>query len=173
MKNLFFKLAVLPLAVTSAFAVANTNLVENGSFEAEVVTDNNAQWQLFDEITGWTRSENAQFEIQTSDLGILEAKDGQNYLELGSTQQYSVSQAVATTAGKMYEISFYYSARVSGDDTASTVEVLWNGESLGVVNAKFKGWTKYSFNVEATGASSEITLTGVGSSGGVGGFIDK
>lgn len=172
MKNLFFKLAVLPLAVTSAFAMANTNLIENGSFEAEVVTGHNGQWQLFDEITGWTRSENAQFEVQTSDLGILNAKDGHNYLELGSTQQYSVSQAVATTAGKMYEISFYYSARVSGDDTASTVEVLWNGESLGVVNAKL-GWTKYSFNVEATGASSEITLAGVGSSGGVGGFIDN
>ncbi len=173
MKSLFYKLAVLPLAITSALAVANTNLIENGSFEAEVVTDHNGQWQLFNEITGWTRSENAPFEIQTSSLGILKAKEGQKYLELGSTQQYSVSQAVATTAGKMYEISFYYSARVSGDDTASTVEVLWNGESLGVVNAKFKGWTKYSFTVEATGTSSEITLAGVGSRSSVGGFIDN
>ena len=107
MKNLFFKLAVLPLAVTSAFSMANTNLIENGSFEAEVVTDHNGQWQLFNEITGWTRSENAPFEIQTSSLGILKAKEGQKYLELGSTQQYSVSQAVATTASApAFEILF-------------------------------------------------------------------
>ncbi|MBU77196.1 DUF642 domain-containing protein [Pseudoalteromonas sp. MEBiC 03607] len=170
MKNLVCKLAVLPLAVASAFAVANTNLVENGSFEAEVVS---GQWQLFNEITGWTRSANAPFEVQTNSLGILKAKDGQQYLELGSTQQYSVSQVVSTEAGKMYEFSFYYSARASGDDTASKVEVFWNGESLGVVNAKFKGWTKYSFTVEASEASSEITLKGIGTGGSTGGFIDN
>jgi len=67
MKKFVTKLAVLPLAIASGIAMSSTNLVENGSFEnTDPVTDHNGEWQLFDQIPGWTRSSNAKFEIQTN-----------------------------------------------------------------------------------------------------------
>ena len=159
MKNLVSKLAVLPLAIASGIAMAGTNLVENGSFEnTDAVTDHNGQWQLFDVIPSWTRSTNAKFEIQTNELGIVPAQDGEKHIELDSTANYSISQAIATTAGNQYELSFYYSARVVGNEQTNKAEVFWNGESLAVVNSSTKGWTKYSFTVEADSASSVLSF---------------
>ncbi|MEM7389273.1 MAG: hemolysin-type calcium-binding protein, partial [Pseudomonadota bacterium] len=107
MKSLVTKLAILPLAIASTIAMAGTNLVENGSFEnTDTVTDHNGQWQLFYEIPGWTRSSNARFEIQTNKLGIVPAQDGEQHIELDSRSNYSITQALATTAGKKYELSF-------------------------------------------------------------------
>ena len=174
MKSLVTKLAILPLAIASSIATADTNLVENGSFEnTATVTDHNGQWQLFDTISNWTRSSNAKFEIQTNKLGIIPAQDGGQYIELDSTANYSISQSIATTAGKKYEVSFYYSARVVGNEATNKAEALWNGESLAVVNSSTKGWTKYSFTVEADSASSVLSFTGAGTSDSVGALIDN
>lgn len=73
----------------------------------------------------------------------------------------------------MYEFSFYYLVCVFGDDIVSKVEVFWNGEFLGVVNVKFKGWIKYSFIVEVSEVSLEIIFKGIGIGGSIGGFIDN
>ncbi|KPM79344.1 MULTISPECIES: DUF642 domain-containing protein [Pseudoalteromonas] len=174
MKSLVTKLAILPLAIASTIAMAGTNLVENGSFEnTDTVTDHNGQWQLFDVIPGWTRSTNAKFEIQTNKLGIVPAQDGEQLIELDSTANYSISQAIATTAGNQYEVSFYYSARVTGNEQTNKAEVFWNSESLAVVNSSTKGWTKYSFTVEADSASSVLSFAGAGTSDSVGAFIDN
>ena len=123
MKSLVTKLAILPLAIASTIAMAGTNLVENGSFEnTDTVTDHNGQWQLFDVIPGWTRSTNAKFEIQTNKLGIIPAQDGEQLIELDSTANYSISQAIATTAGNQYEVIFYFSARVTGNEQTNKAE---------------------------------------------------
>ncbi|WP_462176751.1 DUF642 domain-containing protein [Pseudoalteromonas gelatinilytica] len=174
MKSLVTKLAVLPLAIASGIAMASTNLVENGSFEnTDAVTDHNGQWQLFDVIPGWTRSTNAKFEIQTNLLGIVPAQEGEQHIELDSTANYSISQTIATTVGNQYELSFYYSARVTGNEATNNAEVLWNGEPLALVSSSEKGWTKYSFIVEADSASSVLSFSGAGTSDSYGAFIDN
>ncbi|MCF2899841.1 DUF642 domain-containing protein [Pseudoalteromonas sp. OFAV1] len=174
MKKFVTKLAVLPLAIVSGIAMADTNLVENGSFEnTDTVTDHNGKWQLFYEIPGWTRSSNARFEIQTNKLGIIPAQDGEQHIELDSRSNYSITQTLATTAGKKYELSFYYSARIVGNEETNKAEVFWNGESLAVVKSSTIGWTKYSFTVEADSASSVLSFAGAGTSDSVGAFIDN
>ncbi|MBU77195.1 DUF642 domain-containing protein [Pseudoalteromonas sp. SYSU M81236] len=174
MKKFVTKLAVLPLAIASGIAMSSTNLVENGSFEnTDPVTDHNGEWQLFDQIPGWTRSSNAKFEIQTNKQTSLLAQDGEQRLELDSTENYSISQNVLTQAGKKYELTFYYSARSEGNETTNKAEVFWNGTSIALVNSTTRGWTKYNFTVEATGGTSEIMFSGAGTSDSYGAYIDN
>lgn len=173
MKSLVSKLAVLPLAIASGMAMASTNLVENGSFENNTVTGHGGQWQLFSNIDNWSRSNNAKFELQTNKLGIVPAQDGNQLLELDSTANYSISQSVATSAGKKYELTFYYSARVEGNATTNAAKVLWNGNELATINSSTKGWTKYSFTVEANDTSSVLSFAGAGKSDSLGAFLDN
>ncbi|MCO7250838.1 hypothetical protein [Pseudoalteromonas sp. Ps84H-4] len=76
------KLAILPLAIASTFAVSNTNLVENGSFEADEISERSGTWQLYNELSNWSSSESVYFEVQTNLLKEMTAQDGDQYLEL-------------------------------------------------------------------------------------------
>ncbi|MBE0378254.1 DUF642 domain-containing protein [Pseudoalteromonas prydzensis] len=173
MKNSFFKLATLPLIIASGFAAASTNLVTNGSFEnTPTVTHHSGQWQLFNNITGWQRSNHAQFEIQTNKLGLITAQHGSQYIELDSTANYSVMQLLDTEVGNSYEISFYYSPRVDGDSTTNKADVYWNGELLANLNATTRGWQKFTFPVKASSTSTELKFVGTGKSDSLGAFID-
>ena len=174
MKKLISKFAILPFTIATSIALANTNLVTNGSFEnTNAVTANSGQWQLFSDIPHWDRSGYAKFEIQTNKLGLIAAQDGMQYLELDSTSNYGIVQNIATQAGKKYELSFYYSARIVGNNHTNKAEVKWNGNSLAVINSSAKGWTKYTFNVEATNANSVLEFIGRGSSDSVGALLDN
>ncbi|MDK2598339.1 DUF642 domain-containing protein [Pseudoalteromonas obscura] len=151
----------------SQTAIAD-NLVTNGSFEQDVV---NSKWKLLSTVSGWQR-EGARFEIQTSRLGIITAQDGNQYIELDSTANHSVFQTVATEAGKTYEVSFYYSPRVNGNNQTNKVDVKWNGTTVLNLNAAQRGWQSFTLSVEAVSTSSEIRFTGTGTNDSLGGFID-
>lgn len=170
MKNSFFKLATLPLIIASGFAAASTNLVTNGSFE-DTATIHNA-WSLLENVPGWQRSANAKFEIQTSRVGIISAQDGNQYIELDSTANYSVMQTLDTEVGNNYEVSFYYSARVEGDATTNKADVYWDGELIASLNATTRGWQKFTFPVKASSTSTELKFVGTGKSDTLGAFID-
>ena len=170
MKNSFFKLATLPLIIASGFATASTNLVTNGSFE-DTATIKNA-WSLLENVPGWQRSANAKFEIQTSRVGIISAQDGNQYIELDSTANYSVMQTLDTEVGNNYEVSFYYSARVEGDATTNKADVYWDGELIASLNATTRGWQKFTFPVKASSTSTELKFVGTGKSDTTGAFID-
>ncbi len=173
MKSLVSKLAVLPLAIASGMVMASTNLVENGSFENNTVTARDGKWQLFSEIDNWTRTDNAQFELQTNKLGIIDAKDGYQYLELDSTANYTILQSVPTVVGKKYKLSFDYSARIEGNGTTNIANIMWEGNYLASVNSATKGWSNYSIAVEASNANSVLSFAGAGDSDSLGAFIDN
>ncbi|KZN55616.1 hypothetical protein N474_14610 [Pseudoalteromonas luteoviolacea CPMOR-2] len=163
------KLSIFAMSMLFASQIANAgNLVTNGSFEQDVV---NSKWTLLNAVTGW-QSEGAKFEIQTSRLGIISAQDGKQYIELDSTANHSVFQSVATKAGKTYEVSFYYSPRVTGHQHTNKVDVKWNGATVLNLNATQRGWQSFTLSVEASSSSSEIRFTGTGTNDSLGGFID-
>ena len=170
MKSSFFKLATLPLIIASGFAAASTNLVTNGSFEDTATIS--GQWKLLRSVTGWQRSSNAKFEIQTNKLGLITAQQGTQYIELDSTANYSVMQTLATEVGNNYEVSFYYSARVEGDATTNKADVYWDGELIASLNATTRGWQKFTFPVKASSTSTELKFVGTGKSDSLGAFID-
>ena len=164
------KLSILAMSslFASQIAIAD-NLIANGSFELDVV---NSTWTLLDEVNGW-QSEGARFEIQTSRLGLITAQQGNQYVELDSTSNYSIFQTVATEAGKTYEVSFYYSPRINGNNDTNKVDVKWNGTTVLNVNATQRGWQSFTLSVEADSNSSEIRFSGAGASDSLGGFIDN
>ncbi|BDF93590.1 DUF642 domain-containing protein [Pseudoalteromonas sp. KAN5] len=171
MKKSFFKLATLPLIIASGFAAASTNLVTNGSFENTATIS--GQWSLLNNLPGWQRSNNAKFEIQTNRLGLITAQEGVQYLELDSTANYHVMQTLDTEADHNYEISFYYSARVSGNTTTNKAEVYWDGELLDTLNSTTRGWQKFTYTVKASSSATELKFAGAGKSDSLGALIDN
>ncbi|TMO55282.1 DUF642 domain-containing protein [Pseudoalteromonas phenolica] len=164
------KLSLLAMSTLFASQIAMAdNLITNGSFEEDVI---NARWTLLDEVTGWQR-EGARFEIQTSSLRIIDAQDGNQYIELDTRSNHSVFQNIATEAGKTYEVSFYYSARVHGNTETNKVDVKWNGETVLNLNAAQRGWQSFTLSLEAVSDTSEIRFSGAGTSDSYGGFIDN
>lgn len=164
------KLSLLAMSTLFATQIAMAdNLVTNGSFEQDVV---NSKWTLLNSVTGW-QNQGAKFEIQTSSLGIINAQDGNQYIELDSTANYSVYQNIATEAGQSYEVSFYYSPRIDGNNKTNKAKVKWNGETVLNLNATSRGWQSFNITVTADSDISELRFTGAGTSDSLGAFIDN
>lgn len=164
------KLSLLAISTifASQIAVAN-NLVVNGSFEQDVVS---SKWTLLNSVTGW-QNQGAKFEIQTSRLGIINAQEGSQYIELDSTANYSIFQNIATEAGQSYEVSFYYSARIEGNDKTNKAKVQWNGQTVLDLNSTTRGWQSFNITVTADSDVSELRFVGAGTSDSLGAFIDN
>ncbi|RZM78118.1 hemolysin-type calcium-binding protein [Pseudoalteromonas rubra] len=169
------KLSVLALglsaALISSFAAnASENLITNGSFEQSNTV--NGSWSLFKTLPGWNRS-SAKFEIQTNRLGLIQAQDGEQYLELDSTRNYSAYQSVATEAGKQYVVSFYYSPRVSNNATTNKATVYWDDQVIAELNGTQRGWQHYTINVTASSNESTLKFVGAGNSDSYGALLDN
>jgi len=170
MKKPTFKFAALPLLLASTLTMAGPNLVANGSFED--TADFSGSWSLLDDLSGWQRSANAKFEIQTNALNIVAAQHGTKYIELDSTANYSAFQTLVTEEKHSYEVSFYYSARINGNETTNEAEVYWDGQLLDTLNATTKGWKKFTYTVKASSTATELKFVGAGDSDKLGAFID-
>ncbi|MCC7596946.1 FxDxF family PEP-CTERM protein [Janthinobacterium sp. FW305-129] len=165
------KIAALTSLITAGAANAATELVVNGSFESNAI---NTPFAQLSAVTGWTSSVsgNTAFEIQKgatqggqSGFNPVAAA-GTQYLELNAARLTSVSQAIATTAGGTYALSFAYSGR---PDTAgganSLMNVYWGSTLLtptALVGTTTGVWQTYSQNVTALGSSSLLRFESVG-----------
>ncbi|MCF2910153.1 DUF642 domain-containing protein [Pseudoalteromonas sp. DL2-H2.2] len=169
------KLSVLALGLSAALissfpANASENLITNGSFEQSNAV--NGSWSLFKTLPGWNRS-SAKFEIQTNRLGLIQAQDGEQYLELDSTRNYSAYQSVATEAGKQYVVSFYYSPRVTNNNTTNKATVYWDDQVIAELNGTQRGWQHYTINVTASSDESTLKFVGAGNSDSYGALLDS
>ncbi|MBO9475106.1 calcium-binding protein [Shimia sp. R10_1] len=70
----------------------------------------------------------------------------------------ALSQEVATEAGETYTISFEMAANLAGGAACGKVEVLWNGEVVGTVEATSGVFETHSFEVTGTGDAGGLTL---------------
>ncbi|WP_419147939.1 DUF642 domain-containing protein [Pseudoalteromonas 'SMAR'] len=164
------KLLVVGILCACGASNAAENLVTNGSFESTAAISGN--WGLLDSLPGWS-NDGAKFEVQKASLGIITPEQGEQYLELDSTRNYSASQTIKTTVGKKYHISFYYSARVEDNNNTNRATVSFAGQQLATLNAISRGWTHYQFTVTATKEQSELRFSGAGKSDSYGAFIDN
>jgi hypothetical protein len=66
----------------------------------------------------------------------------------------TLSQAIQTTAGQHYTLTFWLA---NGSSGSNDFTVKWNGASLlSLVNAPAQGYTQYTYDIVATGASSTL-----------------
>ncbi|MEH6494380.1 MAG: Ig-like domain-containing protein, partial [Pseudomonas marincola] len=176
------------------FNLPGDNRVTNGSFEDLDGADLNrghGSWGTYDSLPGWMvdlGEANAPIELQFGGTGGIGAQDGNTKMELdshregkndeGAAYTSSIShvyQDVSTTAGEMLTVSFWYSPRSTSGSATNEVTVLWDGDVLATLEGNVRGWTQYSFEVEASEADAVTRLEFQGSDGSstVGGYIDN
>lgn len=111
------------------------NLIENGSFEDPVVTDNGGDWQLFfSGITGWfadfvSDGNDAPLEVQAGYSGWI-AGAGDQFVELDSTAPTVVSQDIETIPGAEYLLTYKRAARPGTAPDNNAVSVSVNGDEI-------------------------------------------
>jgi hypothetical protein len=157
--------ATLALA---AFGANATNLVVNGSFEA------NAQaagtWNIYPNLVGWTGMTN--IELRNNVAGM--AQDGVNFVELDTTKNMSMKQSITGTG--LYQLSFWYSAR-PGRAAGDSILGFSFGSLLGSVlqttaGGSVNNWQHYTGLVNLTGPT-DLIFSALGTSNSYGGSLDN
>ena len=165
------------LACAGLFALAATgaraNLLANAGFELPsapvggFVSFNNGATN----ITGWTVIGNEVSLVSTTfaQNGVtFQAQEGGQWLDLagnGANASEGVSQAVPTTAGRSYQLSYYIGNTTGGGvfGTTSTVNVAINGlqafgDTNSAVNASALTWQQVTHTFVATGAFTTLAF---------------
>jgi predicted ribosomally synthesized peptide with SipW-like signal peptide len=175
-----------------------SELITNGSFEDPDVTDS-AKWQIFSSIPGWTIEwESTQTSyggrnrpdpaLQEYHEGVIgPAFSGDQYAELdtdwfgpndplnGEPANVRVYQNPATTVGKKYQLTYYYSPRPGRSAADNELKVRVNGvqvASHAVVGGGSISWTKYTYEFVASASSVKIEFAAGGDANSYGAFLD-
>jgi PEP-CTERM motif/Protein of unknown function (DUF642) len=165
-------LAIAALLAMPVVASADPiNLLTNGGFEA--TAQNNGTWNIYANLPGWTGGA-AGIEVRNNIAGS--AFEGNNYVELDTTGNSSITQNVATINGAQYDLSFAYSGRPGVGAATNAIEVLWNNQSLGVIaqqGGAAHNWQTFQFSVTGAATSSSLVFRAVGASDSLGGSLDN
>ena len=164
--------ALVATLATPVLANADTvNLLVNGGFEA--TAQGNGSWNIYANLPGWTGGA-AGVELRNNVAGT--ASEGQNFVELDTTVNSSITQNVATINGAHYDLNFTYSPRAGVGAASNGIEVLWNNQSLGTIaqqGGSGDNWQSFHFDVTGAASSSSLSFRAVGSSDGLGGSLDN
>ncbi len=182
--NTLLHIAALVAFAAAANAHATTELVVNGSFEADQI---NSSWAPLSAVTGWTSSAagNSAFEIQRGATQGGQggfnplAAAGSQYLELNTDRFTSVSQTIATGAPGLYSLSFAYSGRPdTAGQAVSTMNVYW-GDTLLTPTALIGNtggvWQSYAQTLVASNPFTVLRFESIGpvSSQTYGSYLDN
>lgn len=164
--------AVLLTLALGATGSAHAELVKNGGFENNVI---GGAFQQVASVDGWTSNAagNGAFEIQK---GALQggaagfnpyAYEGKQYLELNVSTMTTISQAIATTSGGLYTLSFAYSGRPdTAGGSASQMNVYWGNIKLNsspLMGQTTGSWSTFSVrDLIATNASTLLRFESIG-----------
>ena len=170
----FAVIAVAVVSLLTAGPLANANLLLNGSFETPVVTPGTftnfavgsgllTDWTVFGPAGTVVSIVSGSF---TQNGVSFPAQDGTQWLDLtglNSNSTEGVSQAVATTAGDQYQLSYYIGNTTGGGifGSSSTVDVLLNGalafaDTNSTVSSATQNWEQFTRTFIASGASTTI-----------------
>jgi hypothetical protein len=164
------------MAATLALSGGVQAQVVNGSFETPAVTP--GTFTLFSAggsgFSGWgvvgPSGTNVAIVSGTfAQNGVtFEAQAGNQWLDLtgdNSNSSEGVSQTVATTAGHLYEVTFYVGNTTGGGifGSSSTVRLSVNGVAAlsavnSMVNATGLSWQQFTYDFTAGGASTTLAF---------------
>ncbi len=164
------------IAACAAFVAAPAfaqNLVQNGSFESPALGSGN--WGIYPAIPNWTLVSGGGAEIQNNVAGAPYA--GEQHVELDGNDNSAIEQAVPVVPGATYLFTWAYSPRPDVASASNGVEVLVDGNVIGISAADGTAntdtvWTPYQLLVQATGPTITLRFRAGSTSDGVGGYID-
>jgi hypothetical protein len=149
-------------------SAAQANLIVNGGFEDNHVAAGNWAYFSSSAVNGW---DGDNIEIWDNYGGVV-APEGTQHAELNAHpfdgSVFSIYQNFATTAGAQYDVSFFYSARVSSNEQfAFSV-----GNTSAILDDHVVGsWRQYTGSFTANSSLSTITFTTY-EAGTLGNFLD-
>jgi hypothetical protein len=157
----------------AAPAAAQGNLVINGSFEEPALGF--GSWAVYSSIPGWTTTVGSGIEVENHAAGTPYA--GNQLVEMDSFDNSGMQQSIPTVPGQSYVFAFEYSPRPGVPASSNGIEIRVNGNVIDTIAQDGTGnpdtvWRRFAYNVTATGASTTIEFRAVGTSDGVGGFLD-
>ena len=176
----FFGKTIVALLLAGVASMANANLIVNGSFEDNVVTDSDT-WDVYNSINGWSTLSGAGIEIQRNT--IVTAQDGNQYVELDSHNNSTMfQQLTGLTVGESYLLSFWYRARTNNGDNDNGIDVSWGTSATGdlqlaianeIVGSTNNAWVQKNLSLFADQSTMYLTFAATGWSNSLGGFIDN
>ncbi|TXT28472.1 MAG: hypothetical protein FD131_3053 [Rhodocyclaceae bacterium] len=160
-------------ALLSAPAIAQANLVVNGSFE-DYTTVTPGHWSIFNSGYGWTTGANG-VEIRNAVAGT--AADGVRFAELDTTGNGWISQTIQTNAFQSLELAFSYAPRAGVAAKSNGIQIFWNDQSLGSITANGgsgPSWLDLVYDVQADSSGfGVLKFAAIGTSDGLGGSLDN
>lgn len=167
MKLISTTLLAVGLSLSAGFAHANDNLLTNGSFELPQIPG--TSYVLYNSgstaITGWTV---VGADTQLTRTEFVPAAHGTQWIDLTGIYGYNKglrSDAVATTIGQRYTLSFDLGDYYAPGFRTSTLGVSINGSANTLFTNIYEGgvmdWERKSFSWIANSNSTQITFTGV------------
>lgn len=162
-------LTATALALAALGAQAATNLVANGSFEAD--TQAAGTWNFYANLTDWTGVNN--IELRNNVAGT--AQNGVNFVELDTDRNNSMKQSIAASSGD-YLLSFWYSARPGVGAGSNGLSYSFGALAGNVLTATSGGaanvWQHYVGKVHLTGAT-DLNFGAIQTSDALGGSLDN
>jgi hypothetical protein len=161
------------VALLGAPALAQANLVVNGSFEDySSVTAGN--WSIFGSGNGWTTGANG-VEIRNAVAGT--AAQGVRFAELDTTANSWISQIIQTNANQALELSYSYAPRAGVASNSNGIQIFWNGLSLGTISGNGNNgssWNDLVYDVQAdANGFGVLKFASIGVSDSLGGSLDN
>jgi len=163
------------LTVAATFAQASSvNLVVNGSFESPSLP-NTPSWQILSGIPGWTAAPQTGVEVRRQAEGL--AQEGMQFVELDTTANSWISQAISTVVGQEYTLSFWYSPRINRSNANdNSVNAFVNGgmiATLAGTTGNVHNWQQTVHVFFANSTSTTLKFAAAGSSNSYGGNLDN
>jgi hypothetical protein len=165
-------LAATALALDAFGAQASTNLVQNGSFESNVLRA--GSWSTYSNLVGWTGGPN-KIELRSNVAGT--AQDGKNFVELDTNRNSSMFQDIFGTG--LVNLSFFYSARPGVVAGSNGLAVQFGSFADSVLETVAGGpvhnWMQYTLNNFQLNASgtTRLSFSALGVSDQLGGSLDN
>lgn len=169
MKKLLAPVFLVLPALAFAGPVTPANLLINGSFEADVQAAGTFSNPA--NLTGWTGGAHG---IELRDNVSGTAYDGNNFIELDTTANSSMSQNFSTTVGQTYLLSFFYEQRPNNLGAASD-GISWSAGNMSDVafgQDTITSWTQVNTSFVATGSTTTLTFKALGTSDSIGTSLD-
>ena len=177
----FFMASLLGFSAAGMANAASANLIENGSFEDNVIASGSWTTLFNGSFSGWDVKKNAGnggkgVEIRNNVAGS--AYDGSNFIELDTDKNSWIAQTFETVKGQKYELTFYYSPRENVGSESNGIDVLLNGSTVKSVSGNGIGvpgnvWQEYEYDFTAAGNLTTLAFAAAGKADGLGGSLDS
>ena len=166
-------------------AFAATNLVTDGSFESAGLTAGTYDTFTGTDLPGWLAL--SDIEVRNDLVGT--AQDGNDFVELDTTQNSSMATSFNSVKGQAYALTFYYSGRAASPDsngafpggvvpgTSDGLSVTVGGKTVDLASPTNTStdnlWTAYTASFIGTGKSMSLLFTATGTDDSYGSSLDN